>query len=160
MIELWTKDPVKFNGEFYHIPESKVGPKPVQKPHPPMYVAGFGQYTFDRAARFGNGWNPAGIMSFEVLGGMINQFHQTAERAGRTDMEVVLRSFTMLFKDRAGDGRVPMTGSADQIREDTKRQRDLGVTHLIQSPPAIGFVPGATVEDMLDLAERLIEISK
>lgn len=160
MIELWTKDPVKFDGEFYHIPESKVGPKPVQKPHPPIYVAGFGQYTFDRAAKFGNGWNPAGIMSFEALEGMINQFRQTAERAGRDSMEVVLRAFTMLFKEPAGSDRSPMTGSADQVREDTARLRDIGVTHLIQSPPAIGFDPNASIDDMLALMEQLIQISK
>lgn len=160
MIELWTKDPVKFDGEFYHIPESMVGPKPVQKPHPPIYVAGFGQYTFDRAAKFGDGWNPAGIMSFEALEGMINQFRQTTERAGRDSMEVVLRAFTMLFREPAGSGRSPMTGSADQVREDTARLRDIGVTHLIQSPPAIGFDPNASIDDMLVLMEQLIAISK
>jgi probable F420-dependent oxidoreductase len=160
MIELWTKDPVKFDGEFYHIPESMVGPKPVQKPHPPIYVAGFGQYTFDRAAKFGNGWNPAGILSFEALEGMINQFRQTAERAGRGGMEVVLRAFTMLFKEPAGSDRSPMTGSADQIREDTARLRDIGVTHLIQSPPAMGFDPTASIDDMLLLMEQLRQISK
>ena len=160
MIELWTKDPVKFDGEFYHIPESKVGPKPIQKPHPPIYVAGFGQYTFDRAARFGNGWNPAGNPSFEALAGMINQFRETAERAGRTGMEVVLRAFTMVFPQPAGSGRSPMTGSLDQIRQDIARLRDIGVTHLIQSPPAIGFDPRATVADMLAVTEQLIEISK
>jgi probable F420-dependent oxidoreductase len=160
MIELWTKDPVKFDGEFYHIPESKIGPKPIQKPHPPIYVAGFGQYTFDRAAKFGNGWNPAGIMSFEALEGMIGQFRQTAERAGRGDMEVVLRCFTMLFSEPAGAGRSPMTGSIDQIREDTARLRDIGVTHLIQSPPAIGFDPSASVDVMLGLMEQLMQASK
>lgn len=160
MIELWTKDPVRFDGEFYHIPESMVGPKPVQKPHPPIYVAGFGQYTFDRAAKFGSGWNPAGIMSFEALAAMINQFQQTAERAGRGSLEVVLRAFTMLFKEPAGSNRSPMTGSADQIREDTARLRDIGVTHLIQSPPSVGFDPSATLQEMLTLMEQLIEISR
>jgi len=160
MIELWTKDPVKFDGEFYHIPESMVGPKPVQRPHPPIYVAGFGQYTFDRAAKFGNGWNPAGISSFDALEGTINQFRQTAERAGRGPMEVVLRAFTMLFKEPAGSNRGPMTGSLDQVREDTARLREIGVTHLIQSPPAMGFDPTASIDDMLALMEQLIEISK
>ncbi|HXI91108.1 MAG TPA: LLM class F420-dependent oxidoreductase [Blastocatellia bacterium] len=160
MIELWTKDPVKFDGEFYHIPESRVGPKPVQKPHPPIYVAGFGQYTFDRAAKFGDGWNPAGISSFEALEGMINQFRQTTERAGRGSMEVVLRAFTMLLKEPAGSNRTPMTGSPDQIRKDTSRLREIGVTHLIQSPPAIGFDPTASIDDMLALMEQLLEISK
>ncbi len=160
MVELWTTDPVIFDGEFYHIPESKVGPKPLQKPHPPIYVAGFGQYTFDRAAKFGNGWNPAGILSFEALAGMINQFHQTAERAGRGKMDVVLRAFTMLFQQPGGRDRSPMTGSLDQLREDTARLRDIGVTHLIQSPPEFGFDPRAKIADMLTLMERLIEISK
>jgi probable F420-dependent oxidoreductase len=160
MIDLWTKDPVKFDGEFYHIPESMVGPKPVQRPHPPIYVAGFGQYTFDRAAKFGNGWNPAGIMSLEGLEAMINQFRQTAQRAGRDNMEVVLRSFTMVFKEPGGGTRNPMTGSADQVRADTARLRDIGVTHLIQSPPAIGFDPTAGIDEMLALMEQLLEISK
>jgi probable F420-dependent oxidoreductase len=159
MIELWTKDPVAFDGEFYHTPESMIGPKPIQKPHPPIYIAGFGQYTFDRAAKFGNGWNPAGFMSFETLEGMINQFHQTARNAGRGEMEVVLRAFTMLLKEPAGSGRGPMTGSLDQIREDTARLRDIGVTHLIQSPPAIGFDPAASIDDMLVLMEQLFSVS-
>lgn len=160
MIDLWTTDPVKFNGQFYHIPESRVGPKPIQKPHPPIYVAGFGQYAFDRAAKFGNGWNPAGIMSFAALEEMINQYRQTAKRAGRSDAEVVLRSFTMVFDKPAATNRSPMTGSLDQVREDVGRLRDIGVTHLIQSPPAIGFDPTASIEDMLALTATLIEASK
>jgi probable F420-dependent oxidoreductase len=160
MIELWTKDPVKFDGDFYHIPESKVGPKPVQKPYPPIYVAGFGQYAFDRAVKFGNGWNPAGVPSFQWLEGMIKEFNQTAERAGRSNMEVVLRAFTMLLKHSGGGDRNPMTGTMEEIREDTRRLRDIGVTHLIHSPPAMGFDPSAGIDDVLTLMEQLLEISK
>jgi len=155
MIEIWTNDPVKFDGQFYRIPESMVGPKPIQKPHPPIYVAGFGQYTFDRAAKFGDGWNPAGIMSFEALEGMIKQFQQTAGRAGKQHMDVVLRSFTMVFPQPAGKNRTPMTGSLEQVQEDTARLREIGVTHLIQSPPAIGFDPRVSVDEMLELTEKL-----
>ncbi len=159
MIDIWTRDPVKFDGEFYHIPESKVGPKSVQKPHPPVYVAGFSQYTFDRAVKFGQGWNPSGIQSFEWLRDMINQLRRTAESAGRGNMEVVLRAFTIVLKQSPGRDRAPMTGTLDEVREDTQRLRDMGVTHLIQSPPAIGFDPRASVDDMLTLMEQLMEIS-
>lgn len=159
MIALWTKDPVAYDGEFYRIPESRVGPKPARKPHPPIYVAGFGQYTFDRAVKFGQGWHPSGTPSFEWLESMIKQFHETAARAGRSDMEVVLRSFTMVFEQPAAQ-RQPMMGTLDQIKEDTERLRDMGVTHLIHSPPAIGFTPSPTVDDGLALMERLIEISR
>jgi alkanesulfonate monooxygenase SsuD/methylene tetrahydromethanopterin reductase-like flavin-dependent oxidoreductase (luciferase family) len=33
--KIWTDDVVEFKGRFYNIPASKIGPKPVQKPHPP-----------------------------------------------------------------------------------------------------------------------------
>jgi len=159
MIALWTKDPVAFDGEFYHIPESLVGPKPVQKPHPPIYVAGFGQYTFDRAVKYGQGWNPSGMPTFEWLESMIKQFHETAARAGREPLEVVLRAFTMVF-DQSTSQRQLMMGTLDEIKEDIGRLREMGVTHLIHSPPAIGFTPSTTVDDGLALMEKLIEISR
>ena len=159
MIEIWTKDPVKFEGRFYQIPESRVGPRPIQRPHPPIYVAGFGQYTFNRAVEFGNGWNPAGIGSLEWLEGMIGQFRKTAENAGRGEMEVVLRSFTHVFDESTHNSRAPMMGTRDEVREDTRRLRDMGVTHLIHSPAAIGFDPRAGLDDMLEVMEQLMEIS-
>jgi probable F420-dependent oxidoreductase len=160
LIELWTKDPVGFQGEFYRIPESMIGPKPVQKPYPPIYVAGFGPYAFDRAVKYGNGWNPSGVPSFEWLEGMIKQFQETASRAGCGQMEVVLRAFTMVFDDVKSEGRNPMMGTIDQVQEDIGRLRDMGVTHLIHSPPALGFTPSSTVDEGLELMERLIEISR
>ena len=159
LLALWAKDPVSFDGSFYHIPESFVGPKPVQSPHPPIYVAGFGQYTFERAVKYGQGWNPSGMPTFEWLEGMIKQFHETAARAGRGPMEVVLRAFTMVF-EQSPPQRLPMMGTFAEIKEDTRRLRDIGVTHLIHSPPAIGFDPSATLDEALGLIERLIEISK
>jgi probable F420-dependent oxidoreductase len=160
MIKIWTEDPVSFVGEFYNIPESKIGPKPVQKPYPPIYVAGFGQYAFDRAVRFGNGWNPAGIPSFEWLENMIKQLQETAERAGRSSMEVVLRSFTEVFPEPSGGKRHPMMGTLEEVREDTERLREMGVTHLIQSPSSIGFDPTASIDQALVLMEQLIETRK
>jgi probable F420-dependent oxidoreductase len=38
---VWGDDPVEFHGQFYQIPRSFVGPKPVQKPHPPIYLAAY-----------------------------------------------------------------------------------------------------------------------
>ena len=157
MIAVWTKDPVSFDGQFYHIPESKVGPKPLQKPHPPIYVAGFGTYAFERAAKYGTGWNPSGIPSWEWLEGMIKQLHETARGAGAGKMAVVLRSFTIVLP-QAGN-RAPMMGTLDQIKEDIQRLRDLGVTELVHSPPSIGFGP-ASMEEGIKVMEQLIEVSR
>ncbi|HEX8091060.1 MAG TPA: LLM class flavin-dependent oxidoreductase, partial [Blastocatellia bacterium] len=160
LIELWTKDPIGFEGEFYRVPRSMVGPKPVQKPYPPIYVAGFGPYAFERAVKYGSGWNPSGVPDFEWLEGMIKQFYETARRAGCGDMEVVLRVFTVVLDEAKGAGRSPMMGAIGEVKEDIVRLRDMGVTHLIHSPPALGFIPTSTVDEGLRLMERLIEISR
>jgi len=54
--KIWTDDVVEFKGEYYNIPASKIGPKPVQKPHPPIYLGGYSQNTFARIANHANGW--------------------------------------------------------------------------------------------------------
>ena len=157
MIAVWTKDPVSFDGQFYHIPESKVGPKPLQKPHPPIYVAGFGAYAFERAAKYGSGWNPSGIPSWEWLERMIKQLHETARVAGAGQMAVVLRAFTIVLP-QAGK-RAPMMGTLDQVKEDIHRLRDIGVTELVHSPPSIGFGP-ASMDEGIKVMEQLIEVSR
>ncbi|HEV8488013.1 MAG TPA: LLM class F420-dependent oxidoreductase [Blastocatellia bacterium] len=160
LIDLWTRDPIAFKGEFYSIPESMVGPKPVQKPHPPIYIAGFGDYTFKRAARFGSGWNPAGIMSFEALEASIKLLNEIAAREGRGPMEVVLRAFTVVFDQPSPNERRPAMGTLAEIREDIKRLRDAGVTCIVHSPPEIGFIESASVEMALIRMEQLMEISR
>lgn len=157
MIAIWTEDPVSFDGQFYHIPESKVGPKPLQKPHPPIYVAGFGPYAFERAAKYGSGWNPSGIPSWEWLEGMIKQLHETARGVGAGQMAVVLRAFTIIFP-QAGK-RAPMMGTLDQVKEDIQRVRDIGVTELVHSPPSIGFGP-PSMDEGIKAMEQLIEVSR
>ena len=39
---------MEFKGKFYNIPASKIGPKPVQEPHPQIYLGGFGPNTYSR----------------------------------------------------------------------------------------------------------------
>jgi len=160
MIDIWTKDPVGFEGEFYSIPESKIGPKPAQKPYPPIYIGGSGIHTYERAARFGAGWNPSGIQRLDTLEQSIKEFHQTAANRGSSNTGIVLRVFTMLLDSSPGEGRAPMIGTLDELREDYKRLRDIGVTELMLTPAEIGFIPGTDIEPGLRRMEQLIEIAK
>jgi probable F420-dependent oxidoreductase len=54
--KIWTDDVVEFKGKFYNIPASKIGPKPIQKPHIPLYLGGFASNTFSRISKYTNGW--------------------------------------------------------------------------------------------------------
>jgi alkanesulfonate monooxygenase SsuD/methylene tetrahydromethanopterin reductase-like flavin-dependent oxidoreductase (luciferase family) len=52
---IWTTDPVEFHGKFYNIPRSYINPKPVQKPHPPIYLGAFVASALNRVAREADG---------------------------------------------------------------------------------------------------------
>lgn len=160
MIAVWTRDPVRFDGQFYQIPESKIGPKPIQQPHPPIHLAGFGQYTFDRAAKFGNGWNPAGVMDFESFETSVKQLQATAHAAGRGDLEVVLLVYPVVTETPLGHARRPMVGSLDELRHDVNRLREIGVTHLIVSPPEMGSAATSSIEPALSKLEDFLELTR
>lgn len=49
----WTEDSVTYDGRFYQVRDVRVRPKPVQKPHPPIWVAAVSPESFERAARNG-----------------------------------------------------------------------------------------------------------
>jgi alkanesulfonate monooxygenase SsuD/methylene tetrahydromethanopterin reductase-like flavin-dependent oxidoreductase (luciferase family) len=51
----WTEERVTFEGRFYSVRDLNVTPKPVQRPHPPLWLAARGEAPGRRAARFGAG---------------------------------------------------------------------------------------------------------
>jgi alkanesulfonate monooxygenase SsuD/methylene tetrahydromethanopterin reductase-like flavin-dependent oxidoreductase (luciferase family) len=56
MTRLWTDETASFDGELYTLPPSRLYPKPVQQPHPPIHVGGESDAAMRRAARLGQGW--------------------------------------------------------------------------------------------------------
>ncbi|MFE2429440.1 LLM class F420-dependent oxidoreductase [Streptomyces sp. NPDC059373] len=77
MIELWTKEKAEFHGEFVDFDAAYCWPKPVQKPHPPIYVGGASERTFARVAEYGSAWLVSGIHPKE-LGPQIDRMRQKA----------------------------------------------------------------------------------
>lgn len=58
MKRLWTEDDVSFDGRFTKLTGVTLNPKPVQKPHPPIWISGRSEAAMRRCARYGNGWLP------------------------------------------------------------------------------------------------------
>ena len=58
MFELWDSEEASFEGEFVSFRGVLFGPKPVQRPHPPIWIGGDADGALRRAARFGDGWAP------------------------------------------------------------------------------------------------------
>jgi probable F420-dependent oxidoreductase len=83
MKELWTKDVAEYRGKFVDFEPVWAWPKPVQKPHPPVYFGGESGYTLQRIVEIGDGWFPRGRSGAEaVLKGMAD-LEARAAKAGR-----------------------------------------------------------------------------
>lgn len=151
---IWTTDPVEFHGNFYQVPRSYIQPKPVQKPHPPIYMAAFAPAALKRLATLADGWNPVGIpvAGMEQMFGSIKQM---ATEAGRdpSSLALVVRANLELSDRPLRQGRMLFSGSVEEIREDIAACRKIGAHELIFDPT---FMPGAqNLERWLGLMERV-----
>jgi alkanesulfonate monooxygenase SsuD/methylene tetrahydromethanopterin reductase-like flavin-dependent oxidoreductase (luciferase family) len=54
---MWTQSETTFHGRFHSVRNAICQPKPVQKPHPPVWIGGAGSKTLKLVAKFADGWN-------------------------------------------------------------------------------------------------------
>ena len=155
---IWTTDPVEFQGEFYQLPKSVILPKPVQKPHPPIYLAAYSAGALKRAATMANGWNPAGV-PVDGMKQMMEGIKGMAQEAGRdpSDVALVVRANLLVTDEALGEDRWIFTGSTDQIKADIAATRELGAAELFFDPT---FSPdGVSVEGFLSRMEQIRELA-
>ena len=137
-IELWTADNPSFDGKHVNFSDIIFLPKPVQKPHPPIWIGGQSRAALRRAARIGNAWHPVGSIPAaplepEELAENLVYMHRHAERAGRDPSEIEVSMKAPLYDastDAAGSRR-RFSGSTDAVLQDIEAYSDVGVTHLI-----------------------------
>lgn len=58
MQALWTHDAAEYHGTYYDFPLVRSFPRPVQQPHPPIFLGGAAKQVFQRTVAYGNGWMP------------------------------------------------------------------------------------------------------
>jgi alkanesulfonate monooxygenase SsuD/methylene tetrahydromethanopterin reductase-like flavin-dependent oxidoreductase (luciferase family) len=112
---LWTQESLAFKGTYYTV-EGKLEPKPVTKPHPPVWIGGWGDITLRRAATLGDNWVPGPTADLGRLLTGKKQFLANREAAGRS----------------APPAEWPLT--RDVIIADTDKQaRELAERHIMIS---------------------------
>lgn len=89
MQEIWTKERSSFEGEYISFPEEEFYPKPVQQPHPPIWMGGSGPTTLAMIAQFGSGWLP-GLMKPEDFPDKLEEINRLAEENGRKDFNLTV----------------------------------------------------------------------
>lgn len=166
---IWTDDVVEFKGKYYNIPASKIGPKPIQKPHPPVYLGGFSPNTFSRIVNYDtNGWLAVVGGPLEYLDNTIKTIKDIANKANKdpNKFKVILLAHLNVALDSKGqsttttneDQRFPFTGTIDQIGNDIKRIKQMDIDHIIFG---YVFVPiGKDVNKILDLTKQLAKFAR
>jgi probable F420-dependent oxidoreductase len=153
---IWTEDVVEFKGEYYTIPPSKIGPKPVQKPHIPIFIGGFTPNTFSRIVNYDtNGWLGVLFGPFDQLQSTINAMKELARKSKKdsNSFRVILLTYPNIQEsgNSAGGQRFPMTGTIDEIGADIKVIKDMGIEHIV-----LGFFFSPKYESI----DQTIEISR
>lgn len=133
--KIWTEEIIEHRGRFFSIPKSIIGPKPVQKPHPPIYLAGFNGNTFERIIRSGaNGWLGIPLPTIDDFAKNIQSLKDTAKRLGGDPNTIELPTLIIIdINDKADANRRPFHGTIDDVISDVLQIKKLGVTELFMS---------------------------
>ncbi len=140
--ELWQKDEPKFDGKFYSFSNIKFYPKPIQMPHPPMWIGGISKRAIARAVELGDGWHPVWL-SPDQMEEQIRYLGRVAEEKGRS-----LDNFVFSIRNRLrilkadeekkpdfGESRGQYTfsfhGTTEEIIDKIRQFESIGVSHII-----------------------------
>ena len=162
---LWADEVSEYHGEFYEIPPSRMAPKPVQQPGPPVLLGGVVPAALRRAGGLAAGWLSSSRANLDKIGEQVQIVRGAAQEAGRdpTAVRVVVRGVVRageLVGDAEGS-RPRLAGSYGQIREDTAWLETQGVTEVFYDlnwDPLIGSPdtdPAAATERADEILEAL-----
>jgi probable F420-dependent oxidoreductase len=163
--ELWTKQTPRFDGTWVKFDGIVCEPKPLQNPHPPIWVGGESGPSLRRAARLGDAWYPIGSNNKHLLDTLpryqagVDRLRRLTDEAGRDPASVGLtyrvKQYGEALPDKASDGeRRLFSGSATDIAADLTALRKIGVTAVdidFERPDA-----EASIAEMRWFQERVI----
>jgi probable F420-dependent oxidoreductase len=130
MRALWTEAEPRFEGRFFRFSGIKAEPKPLQKPHPPIWIGGNSPAAFRRAAEFAGAWHPSHRPVEEIAAGA-RQFKALAKARGRDpkSLEIVARApLRVITNGDAPEPRPLLVGTPEQIVNDIGKYKEAGVT--------------------------------
>ena len=142
--ELWTNDNPSFEGKYCSFDNISFQPKPVQKPHPPIWVGGESRPALRRTAELADGWYPLGSNPTYPMG-TPDQLAKGIERLGSycrrfdrdpSEIEIIYRTHECELNSggssaSAAGSRPPFVGNADQIASSIRQYEQLGVNRIV-----------------------------
>jgi len=158
--EMWTSDAPEYDGKYVQVSDVTFMPKPVQNPHPPIWVGGESPPALRRAGKHGDAWYPIGnnpnfpMDTPDRLTTAMTTVREQAEKAGRDPGAMDFAFSAGWYDDTAAQvgsdgGRKVFTGNPEEVASDIRLFESLGVRHLI-----VG-IAGASTAETIERMERV-----
>jgi probable F420-dependent oxidoreductase len=137
MKELWTSPAPSFHGRWVRFDDIAFEPRPVQKPHPPIFVGGNSRPAMRRAARLGDGWLPWLVTREQLPGCLAYLMEQPgfAERRGTFEVVMPLTAFEIEDYSHRERGETKLPGKRDEIVDEIGALERAGTTVTQVVPP-------------------------
>jgi probable F420-dependent oxidoreductase len=140
-------DVPKYSGHYASFSGATFSPRPVQRPHPPIWVGGMpgavSTPAVRRCAELGDAWHPLALSLDDIEKGYAT-LRDLAARAGRRDgLGLAPRNALDLTDAAKGGGRAAFQGSVAEVAADIRRVRTLGAEWMTFDLPRAG-VPAMT----------------
>jgi probable F420-dependent oxidoreductase len=151
---LWTEPQVRYQGQIYQLDGGTMAPKPVQKPHPPIWLGGTHPDALRRAAAIADGWMGSGGSSTASFSRSVPTLRAALEKAGRDPAAFpiskrvflsvherpdvaraeVHRWFSVVYRNPDGTDASGVHGTPEQVREQLEALVAMGANHLLLNP--------------------------
>lgn len=154
MRTIWTADRPSYAGAFVSFPETEIFPKPIQRPHPPIWFGGRGPRAIELVVEFGDGWLPtwltadgyrehiarlrdalvtagrpdAHIVIADEIVACIAPTHEAALATSRATLDTLSAGFTVRTAEEALASS--LIGSPNEVAEKAARLIEAGVEHF------------------------------
>ena len=92
MQALWTNEAAEYHGTYYDFPLVRSFPRPVQRPHPPIFLGGSAKQVFQRTVAYGNGWMPTRSTPETIKQGRA-VLNELASHAGRDPQSIAILAY-------------------------------------------------------------------
>lgn len=161
-IEMWTSEgPASYEGRFHSFSGVGASPKPVQKPHIPIWVGGSGAVAHRRVARYGSGYHTISSTP-EQIREQIDSVNRELEKRGRdpSEIEVSMLGPGIRLGEQPTLPGIAIGGSTQEIIDRLAEYERAGLQHALSTPiigdPFMGATPQRAMEAMQQMAEDII----
>ena len=132
MKRFWTEDVLSYDGTYIKFQDVRTAPKPIQSPHPPIWVGGQSHAAMERAVLHGDAYHPIRInttwLSEQAIPKLTSIANQNERNMPAICPRIRLRITEYPMQE---DQRIAGEGSLGQIHEDLKKLEDLGCQYVL-----------------------------